>query len=48
MEPINETRLEALGMAVRNKLRDETATDVVKSAEKYLAFLQGNSTDGDQ
>ena len=48
MEAVNETRLEALGMAVRNKLRDEKADDIVATAEKYLAFLQGNSTNGDQ
>lgn len=35
-------RVEALANAVRHRLKEETADDVVKSAEKYYAFLQGN------
>jgi hypothetical protein len=34
-------RVEALANAVRHRLKEETADDVVKSAEKYFAFLQG-------
>lgn len=34
-------RFLALDCAVRHKTREETAADVVKSAEKYFAFLQG-------
>lgn len=34
-------RVEALANAVRHRLKEETPDDVVKSAEKYFAFLQG-------
>lgn len=38
-------RVEALGLAVRHRLREETAEDIVKAAEKYFAFLQGKKSD---
>lgn len=34
-------RVEALGHAVRHRLTSETPDNIVKAAEKYLAFLQG-------
>ena len=34
-------RIEALGHAVRHRLSSETPDNIVKAAEKYLAFLQG-------
>lgn len=34
-------RVEALNNAVRHRLKEESADDVVKSAEKYFAFLNG-------
>lgn len=34
-------RVEALANAVRHRLKEETADDVVKSAQKYFEFLQG-------
>lgn len=52
--PTHETRLEAgnrfeaLSMAVRNKLKEEKADEIVTTAEKYFKFLQGNATSGDQ
>ena len=36
-------RVEALNNAVRHRLREETADDVVKSAQKYFEFLQSTS-----
>jgi len=36
-----QLRIEALQNAVRHRLKEETSDDVVKSAEKYFAFLQG-------
>jgi hypothetical protein len=36
-------RVEALANAVRHRLREENADDVVKSAQKYFEFLQGNA-----
>lgn len=38
----HENRVEALANAVRHRLTEETADDIVKSAEKYFQFLQGN------
>lgn len=35
-------RVEALNNAVRHRLKEESADDVVKSAQKYYEFLQGN------
>ncbi len=35
-----QNRVEALANAVRHRLKEETADDIVKSAEKYFAFLQ--------
>ena len=35
-----ENRREALNLAVRHRLREERPEQVVKTAEKYLAFLQ--------
>jgi hypothetical protein len=34
-------RMNAMDNAVRHRLKEETADDVVKSANKYLDFLQG-------
>lgn len=39
-------RVEALNNAVRHRLKEEAADDVVKSAEKYFAFLQGGRSQG--
>ena len=36
----NQNRIEALSNAVRHRLKEETADDIVKSAEKYFEFLQ--------
>ena len=38
-----KNRIEALANAVRHRLKEETADDVVASAEKYFKFLQGDS-----
>lgn len=37
----HDNRIEALANAVRHRLKEESADDIVKSAEKYLEFLQG-------
>lgn len=37
-------RVEALANAVRHRIKEETADDVVKSAERYFKFLQGDKT----
>lgn len=34
-------RINALDNAVRHRLKEETAEDCVKAAEKYFEFLQG-------
>lgn len=36
-------RVEALNNAVRHRLREDSADDVVKSAQKYFEFLQGTA-----
>jgi len=36
-----QNRIEALANAVRHRLREETANDIVKSAQKYFEFLEG-------
>ena len=36
-------RLEALANAVRHRVKEETADDVVKSAQKYYDFLRGKA-----
>lgn len=36
-------RVEALANAVRHRLKEETADDVVKSAQKYFEFLNGTT-----
>lgn len=36
-----QNRVEALANAVRHRLKEETADDIVTSAEKYLKFLEG-------
>lgn len=36
-----QNRIEALNNAVRHRLKEEKADDIVKSAEKYFKFLQG-------
>ena len=41
----HQNRVEALANAVRHRLKEETADDIVKSAEKYFKFLQGNEQD---
>ena len=41
-ETEQQNRVEALANAVRHRLREETAEDIVKSAEKYYEFLQGD------
>lgn len=38
-----DDRLEALHEAARHRLAEETAEDVVKNAEAYYKFLQGES-----
>lgn len=50
MQPIYRTieemnRVEALQNAVRHRIKEEKADDVVKSAEKYFAFLQGKTAE---
>ena len=37
-----QNRIEALANAVRHRLKEETADDIVESAEKYYEFLQGD------
>ena len=37
-----QNRIEALENAVRHRLKEETADDIVKTAEKYYEFLQGD------
>ncbi len=39
----SQNRIEALRNAVQHKLRGATADDIAESAEKFFAFLQGNS-----
>lgn len=36
-----QNRVEALNSAVRHRIKEETADDIVKSAQKYFNFLQG-------
>jgi len=38
----HQNRIEALLSAVRHRLKDETADDIVESAKKYFKFLQGD------
>lgn len=35
-------RINALDNAVRHRLKEETAEDCVRAAEKYYAFLKGD------
>lgn len=44
-EPIStqQMRIEALANAVRHRLAAEDADAVVRAAEKYFAFLQGET-----
>jgi len=47
-EPFQESperlnRVEALANAVRHRIRDENADEVVRNAQKYFEFLQGNA-----
>ncbi len=37
-----QNRIEALANAVRHRLKEETPEDIVKSAQKYFEFLQGD------
>ncbi len=39
-----QNRIEALANAVRHRMKEETPEDIVKSAQKYLEFLQGDET----
>ncbi len=39
----HDDRIEALANAVRHRLKEETADDIVKSAEKYFTFLNGEN-----
>ena len=41
----HQNRIEALANAVRHRLKEESADDIVKSAEKYFKFLEGKSKD---
>ena len=41
----HQNRIEALANAVRHRLKEESADDIVKSAQKYFQFLEGNSKD---
>jgi len=41
-----DNRFLALDLAVRHKTREETAANVVKSAEIYLSFLQADEVLG--
>ena len=41
----HQDRVHALDNAVRHRLKEETSNDIVKSAEKYLGFLQGNDAE---
>ena len=38
-----QLKIEALQNAVRHRLKEETPDDVVKSAQKYFAFLKGDA-----
>lgn len=38
----HQNRMNALDNAVRHRLKEESADDIVKSAEKYYAFLAGS------
>ena len=38
-----QKRVEALANAVRHRLKEESARDIVKSAGQYFKFLQGSS-----
>lgn len=38
----HEDRVEALNNAVRHRLSTEKPDDIVKAAEKYFKFLQGD------
>ena len=40
-EQEQSNRVEALQNAVRHRLKEETSDDIVRSAEKYYKFLQG-------
>ena len=43
----NQDRVEALANAVRHRLKEEKPNDIVKSAQKYFEFLQGNEAASD-
>jgi len=43
----HRNRVEALANAVRHRLREETPEEVVKAAEMYYRFLQGNQSASD-
>ena len=38
----HQNRMNALDNAVRHRLKEESAGDIVKSAELYYAFLKGD------
>lgn len=41
-----EDRIAALNEAARHRLGSEDADQIVKNAEKYFAFLQGEEKEG--
>ena len=41
----HQDRIEALANAVRHRLKEESADDIVKSARKYYEFLQGEESE---
>ncbi len=43
----NQNRVEALANAVRHRLKEEKPDDIVKSAQQYFEFLQGNQAASD-
>lgn len=43
-----DNRVDALHEACRHRLAKETADDVVKNAEKYYGFLQGETADSSE
>jgi len=46
-ERTSQNLVEALANAVRHRLKEEKPNDIVKSAQKYFEFLQGNEAASD-
>jgi len=44
----HQNRAEALAHAVRHRLKEESSDDIVRSAEKYFAFLQGKGNGAEE